>query len=143
MQLNSSAVSSISETINCEALVLEAGSEEEKWCKEQHLLNNTFSSQEDTVSSVRTPPVTSESANRLGHQQRALSVEYDQEVGFGTSPADGRAGDGGRGSYIEDEEVRVVVVRIKDGRISDCKGGVKDLVIRDTDQLPNGVDVER
>lgn len=53
---------------------------------------------------------------------------------FGTSPADGRAGDGGRGSYIEDEDVRVVVVRIKDGRISDWKGGVKDWVIREGGQ---------
>ncbi|KAF2486018.1 hypothetical protein BDY17DRAFT_315007 [Neohortaea acidophila] len=111
MQMNSAAVSSISATINGEARVLEPGTAEERWCREQHLLNNTFSGQEDTG-------------------------------GFGTSPADGRAGDGGRGSYIEDEEVRVVVVKIKDGRISDWKGGVKDWVIQDAgaESLVNGVD---
>ena len=40
-------------------------------------------------------------------------------------------GDGGRGSYIEDEDVSVVVVRIRDGRISDWKGGVKDFCLAD------------
>ena len=115
MQLNSAAVSSISATINGEALVLEAGSEEEKWCKEQHLANNTFTDA-DAVSSRATH-----------QQQRALSLADVLEPpqtnsssdAFGTSPADGRAGDGGRGSYIEDEEARVVVVRIRDGRLSD------------------------
>ncbi|KAI7237847.1 hypothetical protein KC330_g2919 [Hortaea werneckii] len=42
MQMNSAAVSSISATMNGEAMVLEAGTEEERWCREQHLLNNTF-----------------------------------------------------------------------------------------------------
>ena len=35
-------------------------------------------------------------------------------------------GDGGRGKYIEGEEVRVVVVTIRDGRVSDWKGAVRD-----------------
>ena len=109
MQMNSAAVSSISATINGEAHVLAPGTEEEKWCKEQHLANNTFEAAEE---------------GRL-QMQRAMSRP---EV-FGTSPMDGSAGDGGRGSYIEDEEVRVVVVKIRDGRISDWKGGVKDWVI--------------
>lgn len=34
--------------------------------------------------------------------------------------------DGGRVSFIEDEEVRVVVVEIRDGRVSDWKGAVRD-----------------
>jgi hypothetical protein len=113
MQMNSAAVSSISATINGDALVLESGSEEEKWCKEQHLANNTFEGSEGS------------------RQMRALS---SGDI-FGTSPADGRAGDGGRGSYIEDQDVRVVVVRIRDGRISDWKGGVKDWVISDADEV--------
>lgn len=108
MQMNSTAVSSISATINGEARVLEAGTDEEKWCKEQHLMNNTFS----------------ESADAGG----ANSSDF-----FGTSPMQTpAAGDGGKASYIEDEEVRVVVVRIRDGRISDWKGGVKDWVIADS-----------
>ena len=109
MQMNSAAVSSISATMNGEATVLEPGTEEDKWCREQHLANNTFES--------------SDVAQR--RQQRALS---SPDI-FGTSPSDGTAGDGGRESYIEDEDVRVVVVRIRDGRISDWKGGVKDWVI--------------
>ncbi|KAF7187705.1 Pyridoxamine 5'-phosphate oxidase [Pseudocercospora fuligena] len=108
MQMNSTAVSSNSITINGEAHVLEAGSEEEKWCKEQHLANNTF---EDT------------------NGQANAAAEL-----FGTSPAQGggsmmQTGDSGKGAYIENEDARVVVVRIRDGRISDWKGGVKDWAI--------------
>jgi hypothetical protein len=119
MQMNSAAVSSISATINGDAHVLEPGTEEEKWCKEQHLANNTFE------------------ASQEYQQARALS----RPDIFGTSPSDGRAGDGGRGSYIEGEDVRVVVVRIRDGRISDWKGGVKDWVIREEEgeALVNGI----
>lgn len=35
-------------------------------------------------------------------------------------------GDGGRGCFIEGEEVMVVVVTVRDGRIADWKGGVRD-----------------
>ncbi|KAK5163326.1 uncharacterized protein LTR77_010699 [Saxophila tyrrhenica] len=112
MQMNSAAVSSISATINGHATVLEPGSAEDTWCREQHLANNTF-----------------EVTDAVGRQQqRSLSAG---EGLFGTSPTDGSAGDGGRGSYIEGEDVRVVVVRIRDGRISDWKGGVKDWVIEE------------
>jgi len=45
----------------------------------------------------------------------------------------GGEGDGGAGCYIEGQEVRVVVVPLKDGRISDWKGMVKDWSI---DELP-------
>lgn len=113
MSMNSAAVSSISATINGEAVVLESGTEEEKWCKQQHLANNTFESQ------------------AAGSEQL-----------FGTSPTSARTGDGGRGSYIEDDEVKVVVVRIKDGRISDWKGGVQDWIIAEPGQaqrMVNGV----
>ncbi|WPG98968.1 Hypothetical protein R9X50_00177000 [Acrodontium crateriforme] len=101
MQMNSAAVSSISSTINGEAKVLDFGSPEEKWCKEQHLANNTFEHDNNTAT---------------------------QNV-FGTSPEQSRVGDGGRESYIEDQNVRVIVVSIRDGRISDWKGGVKDWII--------------
>ncbi|KAK4950259.1 hypothetical protein LTR10_011240 [Elasticomyces elasticus] len=103
MQLNSAAVSSISATINGETSVLELGSEEERWCRERHLENNTFDTSNDGASGGR---------ELFGRQ-------------------DGGE-DGGRGSYIEDSEVRVVVVRIRDGRISDWKGGVKDFCLRDS-----------
>lgn len=110
MQMNSAAVSSISATINGEARVLEQGTEEERWCKGMHLANNTFS------------------------ENRGNAEEEAAQTLFSTSPAQtsaGRMGDGGRGSYIEDEDVRVVVVRIRDGRISDWKGGVKEWVIEE------------
>lgn len=95
MQMNSTAVSSNSITINGEAMLLEPGSEEEKWCKEQHISNNTF-------------------------EQDGLSpLSLQQSRGDDT-------GDSGKGAYIEGEHVRVVVVRIKDGRISDWKGNVSD-----------------
>lgn len=100
MGMNTSAMGSISATINGTAEVLEQGSEEEKWCKTQHLENNTFEHEAQ-------PP------------QSILS----------SSPSQGLREDGGRGTFIEDEEVRVVVVRIKEGRIADWKGGVKDWVL--------------
>ena len=39
------------------------------------------------------------------------------------------ADDGGREAFVEDEDVRVVAVRIREGRIADWKGGVKDWVL--------------
>ncbi|KAK5109570.1 hypothetical protein LTR62_006921 [Meristemomyces frigidus] len=99
MQMNSAAVSSISATINGEASVLALGSEEEIWCKRRHLENNTF-----------------DPANGEQGLWRTSSHEAGE-------------GDGGRESYIEGEDVRVVVVRITDGRISDWKGGVKDFCL--------------
>jgi hypothetical protein len=48
--------------------------------------------------------------------------------------------------YIEGEEVRVVVVKITDGRVSDWKGGVRDWTLAgeegnnvDGEALVNGV----
>ena len=105
MQLNSAAVSSISATINGEATVLAPGTEEERWCKARHLENNTFESSEP---------------GEQGGLYRTISGD------------EAATGDGGRGSYIEGSDVRVVVVRIRDGRISDWKGGVKDFCLRDS-----------
>ncbi|MCJ1411950.1 hypothetical protein MMC19_006042 [Ptychographa xylographoides] len=98
LNLNTSALSSISATIDGEAKMIERGSEEEKWCKERHLENNTF-----------------------GDQAR-------EERGFFAANQDASAseGDGGISCYIEGEQVRVVLVRVKEGRIADWKGGVKD-----------------
>ena len=118
MGMNTTALGSISATINGTAEVLEHGSEEEKWCRAQHLANNTFDQDE------------AESGN-----QTILS----------SSPSQGFAGDGGRERFIEDEDVRVVVVRVKDGRIADWKGGVRDWVLApleeagDREGIVNGV----
>ena len=78
------------------ARLIETGSDEEKWCKEKHLENNTF-----------------------GDQVR-------EERGFLGGFEGAGEGDGGRNCFIEGEEVRVVVVRVREGRIADWKGGVKD-----------------
>lgn len=112
MNMNTSALSRISATINGEAQIVEHGSEEEKWCKEMHLQNNTFEHSD-------------------GGEADMLS----------TSPGQQPSGDGGRGCYIEGEAVRVVVVTIKDGRISDWKGGVQDWAIQPSDgsSMVNGV----
>ena len=48
LNLNTSALSSISTTITGEARFLESGSDEEKWCKDAHLANNTFEGQLST-----------------------------------------------------------------------------------------------
>lgn len=110
LNMNTSAMSRISATINGEARIVETSSEEETWCKEAHLQNNTFGSSGFEPASV-----------------------------LGTSPGDQAAGDGGRGTFIAGEEVRVVVVKISDGRIADWKGGVQDWIIADPEQpLVNG-----
>lgn len=52
------------------------------------------------------------------------------------------AEDGGRQAFVEDEDVRVVVVKISEGRIADWKGGVKDWVLapQSAEQgIPNGI----
>lgn len=106
---------SISATIDGTAHVLPQGSEEEKWCKAQHLENNTFEEQSSG-----------------GPNASVLS----------SSPSQGVSGaeDGGRQAFVEDKDVRVVVVRIKEGRIADWKGGVKDWVLTpQQESLVNGL----
>lgn len=99
LNMNTSALSSISTTIAGEARFLEQGTEEERWCKETHLANNTF-----------------------GDQLR-------QEAGlFGAQPA---SPDGSSSCYIAGDDVRVVIVPVREGRIADWKGGVKDWVVVD------------
>ncbi|KAI9662108.1 MAG: hypothetical protein M1831_002804 [Alyxoria varia] len=100
LNMNTSAMSRISVTINGEAEIVDLSSEEERWCKDAHLQNNTFREHE-----------TAEESTMLN-----------------SSPTE-VVGDGGRGYFIEDEDVRVVVVKIKDGRIADWKGGIQDWAI--------------
>ena len=83
------------------------GSEEEKWCKEKHLENNTFGDQ--------------------AREERGF---------FGATPnAQVSEGDGGTSCFIEGEAVRVIVVGVREGRIADWKGGVKDWTIIPPDEI--------
>ena len=50
---------------------------------------------------------------------------FDAEGGVFRREAD-RTEDGGRGCFVAGEEVRVIAVDIRDIRISDWKGGVRD-----------------
>ncbi|MCJ1356086.1 MAG: hypothetical protein MMC33_006080 [Icmadophila ericetorum] len=108
LNINTSALSSISATINGEARILEQGSEEEKWCKERHLENNTF-----------------------GDQAR-------EDQGFFGAASTNGMGDGGTSCFIEGEDVRVVSVRVKEARIADWKGGVKDWAITNEEEGERG-----
>lgn len=96
LNLNTSALSSISTTISGQARFLEAGSEEEKWCKEAHLANNTFEGQLSTE------------AGYFGSTGAVQQPSMDA------------------GGYIEGSDVRVVLVPLLKGRISDFKGGIRD-----------------
>lgn len=107
LNLNTSALSSISTTISGEARFLDEGSEEEKWCKEAHLANNTFEGQ--------------------------LSLEAGY-FGSRTGGAVQESSSGDAGGYIEGNDVRVVLVPVRTGRISDFKGGVRDWQIVDSDE---------
>lgn len=98
--LNTSALGSISATINGVARVVASGTEEERYLRQKHLENHTFAGTEDVG----------------GTGGRAGMVN-------GTRP---EPNDGGRSIFIEGDEVRVVVVRVLGGRIADWKGGVRD-----------------
>ncbi|PYH98781.1 hypothetical protein BO71DRAFT_344270 [Aspergillus ellipticus CBS 707.79] len=107
LNLNTSALSSISTTITGTARFLEPGSEEEEWCKKQHLENNTFEEEMGTFGQQQQP----------GQRRPSISI---------------------------DDDVRVVTVRVREGRIADWKGGVKDWqLVSEGDESPeplvNGV----
>ncbi|KAI9889505.1 MAG: hypothetical protein M1814_005199 [Vezdaea aestivalis] len=95
LNLNTSALSSISATINGTARLVERGTDEEAFYKEAHLRNNTFG-------------------------------EGGEDSGIGQGSENTYQGDGGRGCFIEGEEVMVVVVKVESGRIADWKGAVRD-----------------
>jgi hypothetical protein len=104
--LNASAISSISATISGRARLVDRDTPEEHYYRDVHLANNTF---DDAMVS-------------LG--------------GGAAAAADGGEGDGvltngvaGTGRFAAGDEVRVVVVGIRDVRISDYKGAVRDWVI--------------
>lgn len=107
--LNSASISRISVSINGTAHFVPAGSEEEAWCKAKHKELNTFGDSNDT----------------------------DSPFGNETEEAEER-GNGGAGCYIEGQDVRVLVVSILDGRISDWKGTVKDWTLQERDRETNG-----
>jgi len=103
--LNTSAVSSISATINGSARLVDRGTDEERFYREKHLENNTFESEPSAAADIL----------------RRGSVAPQQQT------ADGA--EGSRDPFLAGEEARVVVVGIKDVRISDYKGAVRDWVI--------------
>jgi len=110
--MNTASLSRISTTINGTAEIVPSGSEQETWCKAQHLANNTFGpSAEDDYS-------TSPAGGGLwGGGGLNADTEGERDAG---------EGDGGTKCYVEGNEVRVVVVSIRDGRIADWKGHVRD-----------------
>ncbi|CCF47795.1 hypothetical protein CH063_16037 [Colletotrichum higginsianum] len=58
---------------------------------------------------------------------------FDEGQSFNPSV---QAEDGGRGCFVAGEEVRVIVVKIKDVRISDWKGAVRDYVLAEEIAAP-------
>ncbi|KAI1379921.1 hypothetical protein F4677DRAFT_408001 [Hypoxylon crocopeplum] len=100
LNLNTSAISSISATINGTAELVAPGSAEEAFYRGQHLENNTFDSDGGGV---------------LFNGGQAQHVNAQD--------------DGGRECFVAGEEVRVILVHVKDIRTSDWKGGVKDWVL--------------
>lgn len=118
--MNTASLSRISATINGVAEIVPATSEEESWYKAQHLANNTFASSDENLYS--SSPV---SGGLWGGGGLArTSVQED----------DTREGDGGTRCYLESDGVKVVVVKIKDGRIADWKGQVRDWTLQAPDR---------
>ncbi|KAK8123129.1 hypothetical protein PG984_011799 [Apiospora sp. TS-2023a] len=97
--MNASAISSTSATMNGIATLIPTGSEEERYYREQHLENNTFDS------AAGGAPI------------------FNREADPNRSREDGGS------LYLAGEEVRVIVVKIRDVRTSDWKGVVRDYVL--------------
>ncbi|KAI4132542.1 MAG: hypothetical protein LQ338_000641 [Usnochroma carphineum] len=120
--LNTSALSSISATIEGTARMVEQGSEEERWCKRVHLDNHRFGDRQHQQG--RRDEQGTFRADGRGEEREEEGVDGDMD-------------DGGASCFIEGEDVRVVVVGVREGRIADWKGGVKDWVI-----VPEGEEEE-
>jgi hypothetical protein len=117
--MNTASLSRISTTINGVAEIVPAGSEQESWYRAQHLANNTFGPTDEDVYS--SSPV----GGGLwgGGGLTRTNIQEDET----------REGDGGTRCYVEGDEVKVVVVKIKDGRIADWKGQVRDWTLGEPD----------
>ncbi|CAK7198935.1 hypothetical protein SEUCBS139899_001603 [Sporothrix eucalyptigena] len=115
LNLNTAAVSSISATINGTARLLTLGSAEEAYYHQQHLAYNTFDA--DPVG-----PDERRIHSQIAHagQRTAAAAPVS---GTDPRPQDGRE------RFVAGEEVRVIVVAIRDVRISDWKGQVRDWVL--------------
>lgn len=82
MNFNTSALSSISTTITGTARFLEPGSEEESWCKKQHLDSNTFEAQLGSSGGRRQP----------GVRRSSLTIDENARV-FAVGVCEGRIAD--------------------------------------------------
>ncbi|PNS19684.1 Pyridoxamine 5'-phosphate oxidase [Sphaceloma murrayae] len=115
MGMNTSEMGNISATINGTAQVLSRGSEAEKWCKQEHLKYNGFADS----SSNKAVDVPGAASGVTGENGVAL-LSGSPNAAFHAKPEEGDD---------KDDDVRVVVVKIKDGRIADHKGGVRDFIL--------------
>lgn len=113
--INTASLSRISTTINGVAELIPFRSEQERWYKAQHLANNTFGRTED-----------GDYPNSFGGGD--LWREGTQST-FSTNEGDIGEGDGGTKCYVEDDEARVVIVRITGGRIADWRGQTRDWTV--------------
>ena len=104
LALNSSALSSISVTIDGTASLVPALTEEECWFRERHLANNTFDGE---------------------HQMQSEQGRNGFNRGSATNQVS-ETGDGGRSCFIAGEENRVLLVKIHGGKVADWKGQVHE-----------------
>ncbi len=76
--------------------------------------------------------------NTFGDQAREEAGLFGGQPPNAPGTLEGGATAENSSCYIEGEDVRVVTVRIREGRIADWKGGVKDWVVIDEDELQKG-----
>jgi len=80
-----------------------------------------------------------------GEEEKWCRAQHVESHGFKESAVaddpDTPAGELGGGGFLEGEDVKVVVVKVNEGRIADWKGGVKDFVIQEDPGAPavNGI----
>ncbi len=149
LNLNAGALSSISATLNGTATLVTPGSAAERYFKAKHLENN-YPGYRHRAHQQHQPHHHAHEDTAVGDgggdgsSGAGCAGEGYEEGLSGVGPA-GRDSDGGVregreggevgeeeeeeegvGAYVEGEQVMVVAVRVRDGRIADWKGGVKD-----------------
>lgn len=146
--LNTSELSRSSITVDGTAGLVASGTAEEGWLKARHLANNTFHLGDDSGGHLGPENAfgrenASGPADHTGPGDNSgpgstsgpgdhpgLNGDYRRRPDSPERPDAQREGDGGRECYITGDEVRVVLVRIQSGRITDWKGRFRDWLLQ-------------
>lgn len=116
MDMNSAEMGKISATMTGTAEILDQGSEVELWCKKQHLEYNGRTEP--------TKPTNGPAAATNGDDSSLTQLSGSPNTKFN---------DLKETVIAQEDDVRVVIVRIQGGSIADWKGGVREFILTSSD----------